>query len=179
MANCNRYTRNLSSYLDGELGRKEMLKLTRHLADCPHCREELSKLEELSALISANNPEYGHIHPRFKDMLMDRIRREEVDIPRSKKVLPLIDSLIPALRPALLAPALAGLLLISGISVYFLFTRTVPPETGRIADRIEQTEPELELAHSLDLYLYQHRSHTRGNAPIPVQLATYTTADYE
>lgn len=171
MTDCCRCQELISPYLDGELPRREAFRLTRHLSRCPVCRQELLRLEKLRTIITASCRDYPHVHPRFPDLVMGEIRREKPIPDRTRP--PLLEFLSPFLRPAPLATAAAGLLLIAGLSVSYWFHRFAEPEATRIAREIERTTPEAELANSLDLYLFQHHSHNRGTTPLPVQTATY------
>ena len=175
MTDCRRCQELISPYLDGELPRREAFRLTRHLSQCPVCRQELVRLEKLRNFITANRRDYPHVHPRFPNLVMEKIRGEKPLSHRrpARTRPPLLEFLSPFLRPAPLAAAAAGLLLIAGLSVSYWFHRFAEPETTRIAREIERNTPEAELANSLDLYLFQHHSHYRGTPPLPVQTATY------
>ena len=172
MAACSQFEELISPFLDGELNRKESRRMAQHLSSCPECRAELERLEELGSAIYLTRSEFSFIPPGFKDSVMEKIRGELQVTPPPFHPLAFIRSFTTLiLRPAYLATALAGLLIIGGLGAYLWWSSPHRPEPSRFAQQTHR--PEVFSSDSLDIYLYQHRSQTRENALFPIQSANY------
>jgi anti-sigma factor RsiW len=72
--NCSRVIKNMSSYLDGELGHEEHAELKSHLATCARCAAELQRMRELhDCFVQA--PRYSAL-PGFRNKVMERIAEQ-------------------------------------------------------------------------------------------------------
>lgn len=77
VATCAETRDRLSAHLEGELRGRELRRVLRHLARCPHCRELLRSLaravEHLGQLGRGSDVPPG---PSVADAVVDRIRRD-------------------------------------------------------------------------------------------------------
>jgi hypothetical protein len=79
----------LSAYLDDQLSRRKKEKVEKHLADCKNCREELSRLKQISEQLKAwQTPDLGaDFDARVKhQIVLGELEKGEVKM--NKKLIP-------------------------------------------------------------------------------------------
>lgn len=69
---CESINNQLSAYMDGELSPRQAAKVQRHVANCPRCREDLSELQSVRALLS--NATHAQPSPGFWTDTLQHIR---------------------------------------------------------------------------------------------------------
>lgn len=77
---CERYTNDLTAYLDGELSRTRSLEVKSHLEICQPCREEYRSLE-LSARFVETHIRELQVHPRIWNNVQAHISVMEAPAP--------------------------------------------------------------------------------------------------
>ncbi len=111
--NCNKYRKQLSSYLDGELSPRRAALIEDHLDQCPACRSVLANYQKIADCIEKQD-DWAVSPPRnFIEMVRKRAKEEH-----SSKIIPFFDwkkISIPG-RAAAAVLILLGLTLGGGIS---------------------------------------------------------------
>jgi len=71
---CSRAVKYLSSYIDSELGAKEVALLESHLAQCDRCERELEQMRQLQGLFR-QAPKFS-APPVFRAKVMERVNNQ-------------------------------------------------------------------------------------------------------
>lgn len=172
MSDCKQYEELIGAYSDGELSRAQACRLTSHLVDCICCRQELKKIEELRACLTLAQDEFKISLPGFAESVMKKIQQEKVSFSRPGHILDFFRPRRTFFRPAYMALAAAGLIIIVAFGS-FLWWKTSSGNLNLARDQ-EARFTETELANSPELYLYQHSNQIRMNSILPVQTADFT-----
>lgn len=84
--NCNKYRKQLSSYLDGELSPSRAALIEDHLDECPACRSVLENYQKIAVCIENQN-DWAVSPPRnFAEMVRKRAGKEH-----KPNIIPLIN----------------------------------------------------------------------------------------
>jgi len=172
MSECQQFEELIGAYSDGELSRAEACRVAGHLSDCPHCRQELKELEVLRARLILAGDEFKINLPGFAESVMKKIWKEHLPSSRSGWVLDFFRPRRFTFRPAYVALAAAGLMIVVAFGS-FLWWKTSSGNLN-LARNQEARFTETELANSPELYLYQHSNQIRMNSILPVQTADFT-----
>lgn len=135
--NCPDVRAQLVAYDDGELEDAEARSIARHLQECPQCRRELSRLQEVARHLgetAAIDP-----GPVFRTQVMAAIVRTRPVHSRTA---------IQALRPIAISVALGGLIaasvfVLGVLSIDFAAWQIGPVELGPLLDAIGGATPAL------------------------------------
>ena len=77
VATCHETRDRLSDYLEGGLGERTRIRISRHLARCEHCRALLESLTRtLEQLRSLGDVEQGSQEPATVRVVIERIEQE-------------------------------------------------------------------------------------------------------
>lgn len=116
--NCHDFRPRLEPYVDGELEVSETVAVNAHLTDCPGCRARVDRARQFRQLLRRQPRESAP--PELRAEIVARIRRT---------------SRVAALRPWLVAPALAA----AALAVFLVFgTRGFAPPTGIIGQLVDK-----------------------------------------
>lgn len=105
----------LSTYLDGELARRDQIDVEAHLENCPACRQELEELRQLSQeLHAAPLPEFTPALD-FKAQLMLQLPRRDESLQSGS-----INPVLPWMAPTLVLAAWIFVQVTLGVSTLIL-----------------------------------------------------------
>ena len=169
---CQGYEELIGAYCDGELSRAEAGLLADHLAECSRCRQELKKIEALRDRLVLARDEFNLDPPGFAESVMKEIRGAEAPAPRFFRVRGFLRPRPRIFRPASLALAAAGFMLVVAFGSFLWWKSSSP--SSRLARSQETRFTVNELVNSPEFYLYQHRSQAQMNSILPVQTADFT-----
>jgi anti-sigma factor RsiW len=172
MSECKQFEELIGAYSDGELTGAEACRVAGHLSDCPRCRQELKAIEELRARLTLAGDEFKISLPGFAESVMKKIQGEKLPFFQSGRVLDFFRPRRFSFRPAYVALAAAGLMIV--VAFGSLLWWKISSGNLNLARDQEARFTETELANSPELYLYQHSNQIRMNAILPVQTADFT-----
>ncbi|MCX5859173.1 MAG: zf-HC2 domain-containing protein [Proteobacteria bacterium] len=172
MSECQQFEELIGAYSDGELTGAEACRVADHLSNCPRCRQELKAIEELRDRLTLARDEFKISLPGFAESVMKKIQGEKLPAFRSGRVLDFFRPRRFYFRPAYIALAAAGLMIVVSFGS-FLWWKTSSGNLN-LARSQETRFTETELANSPELYLYQHSNQIQMNAILPVQTADFT-----
>ena len=75
---CRQFVEDVTAYLDGALPDEIVMLVELHLADCPHCREYLSQMQQTIALSRAlTEHDVDAMPAEVRDRLMEAFRKRD------------------------------------------------------------------------------------------------------
>jgi len=140
--------KNLTAYLDGELGGRAVEPLKAHLDDCPECRKVAAELKATSGILCGLNelePSPGFDATFWARIKEEKIRKEAQETEREERRrawLGILD--VPALRPAL---ATAAVIL---VAVGLIYSRAGRDERSA-QNGLEPSFQEIQMALEIDM----------------------------